>query len=83
MLFACALVCSKCLPLQVLQCGRVLAPVASTGTMKEPRCVAMLSLQLLFKGILRWVSVAKCSGTGRTRPQCVLDREESGDMLVR
>ena len=36
MLFACALVCSKCLPLQVLQCGWVLAPVASTGTMKEP-----------------------------------------------
>lgn len=53
MLYACALVCSKCLPLQVLQCGRVLAPVASTGTMKEPRCVAMLSLQLLFKAILR------------------------------
>jgi hypothetical protein len=52
MLFACALVYSKCLPLQVLQCGQVLAPAASTGTMKEPRCVAMPSLQLLFKGIL-------------------------------
>jgi hypothetical protein len=53
MLFACALVGSKCLPLQVLQCGWVLAPVASTGTMKEPRCVAMLLLQLQFKGIFR------------------------------
>lgn len=34
MLFARAPGCSKCLPPQVLQCGRVLVPVASTATMK-------------------------------------------------
>jgi hypothetical protein len=34
MLSARALGCSKCLPLQGLQCGQVLVPVASTATMK-------------------------------------------------